>query len=184
MLSGYISLSRLWLLCTSSMMCNNAYTSSVCFFLNRCSCIALKNSLFDIFKYTTHTRISSRYLFCRLNMSWSIPPFHQNAYPSYSSAWIVKKHMTPTCRILTTFDSFRYSILAKSGRVRLWFNRLATNSHHDWISGTPLIRTHLMVAYLPFLLIRSTTMTPVVESKTIRWHLCNVSSTCPIMDCH
>jgi hypothetical protein len=126
-----ISLWRLWLLCTSSMMCSNAHASFVRFSLNRHSCIAPKKSSSDAFKYATCTRISLGYLSSRLNMSQSVPPFHQNAYPSYSSAWIAKKHMTPGCGILTAIDSFRCSILARSGGVQLWFDRLAENFHHD-----------------------------------------------------
>jgi hypothetical protein len=131
MLFGDISLWRLCLLYTSSMMCSSAYASSVRFFLNRHSCIVHKNSLFGVFKYATRIRISSGYLLSRLNKSRSVPPFHQNAYPSYSSMWNAKKRMTPACVILTAIDSFRCSILARSDHVRLWFDRLAANSHHN-----------------------------------------------------
>jgi hypothetical protein len=131
MLSGDTSLWRLWLLCTSSMIYNNAHASSVHFILNRRSCIVHKKSLSNLFKYATCTRISSGYLLSRLNMSRSVPPFHQNAYPSYSLAWIAKKRMTSGCGILTAIDLFRCSIFARSGHVQLWFDCLATNSHYN-----------------------------------------------------
>jgi hypothetical protein len=130
MLFGDISLWRLWLLCTSSMMCNNAQASYVRFFLNQCSCYACRNSSLNVFLYSTHTKISSGYLLSRLNTSRSIPSFHQIAYPSYSSTWITKKRMILACGILTTIDIFEFSIFARLDCVWLWFNHLATNSYH------------------------------------------------------
>jgi hypothetical protein len=130
MLSGDILLWKLWLLCTSSMISSNVHASSVRFFLNRCSCWACKNSSPNVFSYATCTKMSLEYLLSRVNMSYRIPPFHQNAYPSSSLAWIAKKCMTPICGILIAIDLFRCSIFARSGHAWLYLDSLAANSHH------------------------------------------------------
>ena len=134
MLSGDMSLSRLWLMRTSSMMCNNAYASPVRFFQNRCKYLAWRSSSLNVFSYTTRATMLLSYLLSKLNMSRSIPPFHQNVYSSYFLAWIAANCITPACGIITAIDSFWYSIFVRSFHLSIWFDYFVAN----FIEANPL----------------------------------------------
>ena len=165
-------------------MCNNAHTSFVRFFRNRRKYLARRNSSPDVLSYATQAAMLSPYLLSKLNMPYSVLPFHLNAYPSYLLAWMAANRMTLTCRIVIAIDLLWCSIFTRSFYLSIWFDCFATNSHHNLNSNTPLMRTLCMVAYPPCLWILSIGMILVVGGRATRWHLCDVASAIPVEEFH
>ena len=118
----------------------------------------------------------SPYLISKLNMFHSVPPLHQNAYPSYLSLWIAANCMIPACGIVTAMDLFWSSIFVRSFCLSIWFNYFAANSHYVLNSGTPSRRTFHMVAYPLYLWMLSIGMILAVGSRATRWRLCDAAS--------
>ena len=171
-----MSLWRLWLLWTSSMMCNNTHASSIRFFRNWCKYSARRSSFPDILSYATWATILLPFLLSKLNMSHSVPPFYQNAYLLYLSTWMAANRIIPACGIIIAIDSFWCSIFARSFRLSIWFDYFVANSYHDLNSSTSLRRTLRMVAYPPYLWMLSIGMTLAVGGRATRWRLCDAAS--------